>query len=211
MVQRAKKTNPPISPPAVRGRPSARGALLDAAASLVLETGARRLTLEAVAARAGISKGGLLYHFPTKEDLLAAMVQRHIEENVANTELFAQLATADAGLGLKALVDGRAAAVEACELKKETASCLMAAAAERPALLEPVRNFHRAIWAAVDGGTVEREKIPALLLAWFALEGDSLLDMLDISPLTPQLKEKLTQTALALLEGRFEITEKVAP
>lgn len=52
--------------------------LLDAAEAVVAEEGVRALTLDAVAARSGISKGGLLYHFRSKEDLAAAMIERSI-------------------------------------------------------------------------------------------------------------------------------------
>ncbi|PTE20023.1 TetR/AcrR family transcriptional regulator, partial [Cereibacter changlensis JA139] len=38
--------------------------LLDAADQLSRTVGPARLSLEAVAAEAGVSKGGLLYHFP---------------------------------------------------------------------------------------------------------------------------------------------------
>ncbi|MEO3827202.1 TetR/AcrR family transcriptional regulator [Actinomadura sp. B10D3] len=55
-------------------------ALLDAAESVLSEQGTQALTLTAVAERAGVSKGGLLYHFPTKEALVRAMVARVIEE-----------------------------------------------------------------------------------------------------------------------------------
>ncbi|MGI5203476.1 TetR/AcrR family transcriptional regulator [Spirillospora sp. CA-108201] len=57
-----------------------REALLDAAESVLFEQGTQALTLSAVADRAGVSKGGLLYHFPTKEELVRAMVARVIEE-----------------------------------------------------------------------------------------------------------------------------------
>lgn len=52
--------------------------LLDAAEAVVTRDGVRNLTLDAVAAQSGISKGGLLYHFHSKEDLAAAMIQRSI-------------------------------------------------------------------------------------------------------------------------------------
>ncbi|MBW8484483.1 TetR/AcrR family transcriptional regulator [Actinomadura parmotrematis] len=55
-------------------------ALLDAAESVLFEHGTQALTLAAVADRAGVSKGGLLYHFPTKEALVTAMVARVIAE-----------------------------------------------------------------------------------------------------------------------------------
>jgi AcrR family transcriptional regulator len=55
-------------------RPSNRHRLLTAAADLVRREGAAALTLDAVAAAAGVSKGGLLYHFPTKAALIAALI-----------------------------------------------------------------------------------------------------------------------------------------
>src|SRR5919112_6281730 len=66
--------------PFVRGRKSSREKILDAAAELVSEIGAGRLTLDGVAERAGLSKGGLLYNFPTKEALLQGMIQRFIDQ-----------------------------------------------------------------------------------------------------------------------------------
>jgi len=54
--------------------------LLDAAEALLAEAGTRALTLAAVAQRAGVSKGGLLYHFATKEALVAALVERLITD-----------------------------------------------------------------------------------------------------------------------------------
>jgi AcrR family transcriptional regulator len=38
-----------------------------------------RLTLDVVAQAAGVSKGGLLYHFPSKESLLGALAQRYVQ------------------------------------------------------------------------------------------------------------------------------------
>ena len=54
-------------------------AILEAAGWVVLSRGVAGLTLEAVAEKAGLSKGGLLYHFNTKDALIAAMIDRMIE------------------------------------------------------------------------------------------------------------------------------------
>ena len=51
---------------------SARERILEAAERVITEVGAAHLTLDAVAQAAGVSKGGLLYHFPSKESLLVA-------------------------------------------------------------------------------------------------------------------------------------------
>src|SRR5205809_615370 len=50
------------------------GKLLDAAEAVVVRQGIANLTLDAVAAEAGMSKGGLLHHFPTKDRLVEALV-----------------------------------------------------------------------------------------------------------------------------------------
>ncbi len=59
-----------------RGRGgNSREKLLDAAARLLLRDPSK-LTLDAVAAEAGVSKGGLLYHFASKDQLLDAVIDR---------------------------------------------------------------------------------------------------------------------------------------
>lgn len=53
--------------------------ILDAAGDVTLELGAARLSLDAVASRAGISKSGLLYSFPSKEALIEALFVREMD------------------------------------------------------------------------------------------------------------------------------------
>jgi AcrR family transcriptional regulator len=48
--------------------------LVQAAATLVIANGIHRVTLEQVALQAGVSKGGLLHHFPTKQALLSGLM-----------------------------------------------------------------------------------------------------------------------------------------
>jgi AcrR family transcriptional regulator len=62
----------PTSRPA--HRPSAREAMLDAAEAHLGADGT--LTLDSAARAAGVTKPGLMYHFSTKEELLAAILER---------------------------------------------------------------------------------------------------------------------------------------
>ncbi len=55
---------------------SARDRILDAYEELLAVEGERYATLDAVATKAGVSKGGLLYHFPAKEELSNALCER---------------------------------------------------------------------------------------------------------------------------------------
>ncbi|TIP57248.1 MAG: helix-turn-helix transcriptional regulator, partial [Mesorhizobium sp.] len=53
-------------------RTNSRDRILAAAADVARESGPGSLSLDAVASRAGVSKGGLLYNFPTKAKLMQA-------------------------------------------------------------------------------------------------------------------------------------------
>lgn len=57
-----------------------RTAILTAARQIVRAQGAAHLTLDAVAQAAGVSKGGLLYHFPSKEALIEGMLAAFLDE-----------------------------------------------------------------------------------------------------------------------------------
>ena len=57
-----------------------RSLLLDGAEVLVMRHGGSGLTFDALARATGISKGGILHHFPSKEDLASAMIERAIAE-----------------------------------------------------------------------------------------------------------------------------------
>jgi AcrR family transcriptional regulator len=67
--------NPTIEP-AAPASGSTRDRIVDAFAQLLGENGERAATLDAVAAAAGVSKGGLLYHFGSKEALIEGVLER---------------------------------------------------------------------------------------------------------------------------------------
>ena len=74
-----------------RGKSAAtRDRLLDAARQILVERGAGHLTLDAVAELAGVSKGGLLYHFPSKPALIEGLAQRLREYTSANLQRAAE-------------------------------------------------------------------------------------------------------------------------
>jgi AcrR family transcriptional regulator len=75
------------------GRPRGSGGadtrerILAAAAALFAETGYRGTSMVAVAEAAGLSQTGLLHHFPSKELLLAGVLQRRDEQDMAALDL----------------------------------------------------------------------------------------------------------------------------
>ncbi len=154
--------------------------ILDAAEAVVLASGAVHLTLDAVAERAGISKGGLLYNFPTKEILLQAMVDRHMRQ--LGQDHAATLARFPAGPGreLKAFVHMKTQHSACAE--KRLGGSLLAASANDPKLLEPVQRFHRWRLELIDAAARDGLPFERVALASLALDGLCLLEMLGVSP-----------------------------
>ncbi|MFE7026924.1 TetR/AcrR family transcriptional regulator, partial [Streptomyces griseus] len=56
-------------------RTSKRTQILDAATRVVQREGVKSVTFDSVAAEAGLTKGGLLYHFASRDDLIQAIHQ----------------------------------------------------------------------------------------------------------------------------------------
>lgn len=75
---------------------TARGRILDAAEARLLREGPNGLVLDAIAGDAGVSKGGLLYHFPSKEALVAGLCERMLD---GFEQTLASLSESDQGSG----------------------------------------------------------------------------------------------------------------
>jgi AcrR family transcriptional regulator len=177
-----------------RGRKSSREKILDAAAELVSEIGAGRLTLDAVAEKAGLSKGGLLYNFPTKEALLQGMIQRLVDKVSAERE--ALRGQADPGRNLEARLCTAALLKLRQGRTKEVANGMLAASAENPRLLDPVREV---IKATLDNLKATSEDLDAALLGWLAIEGLNSLEMHDLSPFSEEEHVRMVQAVNRLL------------
>lgn len=65
--------------------------LIGAAIETMQKGGLANLTLEEVAKQAGVSKGGLLHHFPTKEALIEGILRQLFAEFAAKVEHYAEL------------------------------------------------------------------------------------------------------------------------
>ena len=68
------------------GTQTTRQQILHAAFALIRREGVARLTIEAVAQEAGLSKGGVLYHFRSKESLIRRWSTSLVERFDADIE-----------------------------------------------------------------------------------------------------------------------------
>ncbi len=169
--------------------------ILSAAAAVVGRSGAAHLTIDAVAAEAELSKGGVLYHFPNKRAILEGMLDRLISRYSERISRFeAELGDEpDAAIRAVILADRGQDAEE-----RSMALALLAAAAEDPELLAPARAVVGQWFEAVEQSSGNVQLGILLLLA---TEGLRFLDMLDLLPAGGTRREQLGQTLLNVAEA----------
>jgi AcrR family transcriptional regulator len=71
---------------AAASRRDSRQAVLDAAGELFTGAGYAATTTRAIAERAGLRQASLYYHFPSKEDILAALLEQTVRPSLALAE-----------------------------------------------------------------------------------------------------------------------------
>jgi AcrR family transcriptional regulator len=118
--------------------------ILNAAESVALRDGVAHLTLDAVAAEAGFSKGGVLYNFPGKEALVRGMVERLIAQTEHEVARLAELDPEPHGRTLRAYLTVTFPENGTCPARvNQVAAVLLSAILTNPDLLEPARvHFH---------------------------------------------------------------------
>ena len=127
----------------------ARERILEAAERVVAEVGAARLTLDLVAQAAGVSKGGLLYHFPSKESLLGALAQRYVQSMEQCIEAAKSgISEHEHGRDLKACIVG---ILGSDPRSKAMGAALLATAANDLTLLEVIRERLAALQPGAGG------------------------------------------------------------
>jgi AcrR family transcriptional regulator len=154
--------------------------LLDAAAAVVRREGPRALTLETVAAEAGVSKGGLLYHFATKDDLVDALIDDWLDGFEAEVA-----GGVDDGGWARAYA--RAAGARSAE-QRAMDIALVVAVASGPEALERLRSrypdWHGRVLADAS------DPVDATVVR-LAADGLWLDDLLGLAPLTGRLRRRV--------------------
>ncbi|MCX6365450.1 MAG: TetR/AcrR family transcriptional regulator [Armatimonadetes bacterium] len=179
---------------------SKRSVLLQVAGQLVRREGYSALTLEAVAAEAGVSKGGLLYHFPTKEALVAALVEALIDGfETGHQECLVQDSAAP-GAWARAYLRASVAPEGQSEADGITAG-LLAGVALDPNLLAPLRARYAA-WVTA----LESDGLPGVNahIVRLAADGIWLADLMELAPPSGVLRAQVLARLIELGGGSHE-------
>ncbi|WP_421990812.1 TetR/AcrR family transcriptional regulator [Roseococcus sp.] len=129
---------PDTVPPVVA---DARTRILDAAEHIVQAKGVAGLTLDAAARQAGVSKGGLLYHFASKQALLIGLLTRLSDSIEADFQGVLALQPPGRGRIARAMLAWTFDHPESvCEQHERAAGIFLAAFHQDRALLDPIRR-----------------------------------------------------------------------
>ncbi|HEV7492566.1 TetR/AcrR family transcriptional regulator [Baekduia sp.] len=169
-----------------------RDKLLDAAARLLLRDPSK-LTLDAVAQEAGVSKGGLLYHFSSKAQLLDAVVDRWEASFQADIDAAAN-ADGEPGGWTRAYADVSARDLTDAHTR-EIDSGILAVLALQPERLEAVRSRYQG-WQEriVEDGI---DPVDATIVR-LAAEGLWFGELLGLAPPTGELREQVLERLRSL-------------
>ena len=164
--------------------------LLEAAARVVKEKGASYLTLDAVAKQAQVSKGGLLYHYPNKAALLAAMIT-HLNDSFERA--IAERITADSSW-LEAYV---AMSFDPQHSQIAESAGMLAAVANDMSLLEPLAQRYKVLQSQLEASGLDPDLATIVRLAadglWFT-------ELFGISPLTDDRRSQVLARLITLIK-----------
>lgn len=175
-----------------RSASATRDKIINAAAKVVLNQGASRMTLEAVAKEAGVSKGGLLYHFPSKDALIEGMIEHMVHgltERIQKAYEEDEFGT-NRGRWLRALTKAN---FQSKDL--ELSSGLTAAVLLNPDLLEANRQAYETRQALI-----EQDGVDVVWANIIRLVGDGIWfsELLGFAPPGEPLKTQIMNRLLSL-------------
>ena len=179
------------NPAAASTATDTRTMLMDAAERIVVSQGVARMTLEEVAREAKVSKGGLLYHFPSKEALIEGMIEYFVRRFDTAMD-FARSADSDpAGRSTRAYVRASTGQSPLISTELDLANgALTAALATFPERLEAVREQSRRHQAEIVADSID----PVLAtIIRFAIDGIWMGENFQLTRIDPALKAKVIE------------------
>lgn len=177
----------------------ARDRILEAAERLVIDVGAAHLTLDQVAQAAGVSKGGLLYHFPSKESLLSALAGRYVQSMEHCIEVAkGELAQDETARELKACILG---ILSRGPRSRGMGCALLAAAANDLTLLDVIRDR---IAKHTEELTASQADFARAAVVTLAVDGLKLRESLRISSFTDEQREQVVQELLRMADEAYK-------
>ena len=173
-------------------RPVSKDAILDAAEAIVVESGASRMTLDAVAERTGISKGGLMYSFPSKDALIEGMINRMSARLEGFREEARQRLPGDHVNELMIEIRTMQAMVES---DNRPSAALLAVVANQPELVD---GMHKDLQDRFFNKITRKDDFVRSSILFFAAMGIHFHKLLNISILDDEMQSRIFQELIRL-------------
>lgn len=180
-----------------------RDRLLNAAERVVSRDGVKNCTLEAVAQEAGVSKGGLLYHFPSKSALITGVVERLAERCESDQARVLEQDSAEPGCFARAYLAVRTDPLDPAEEPVHTA--ILAAAGTDPQFLEPFRKRYREWQQRLTDDRIDPE---IALIVGFAVDGLCLCRLLGMPVPQGELRARIVERLIAMTHTGTEMNQE---
>lgn len=163
-----------------------RQAAIQAALAIIARDGPGRLTLDAIARESGISKGGVMHHFRTKESVVTALLE-HLTERFGKftREYLAEIGPDKPGAILEAQI---ATLRESIDTPHSAFFAILGAVAENPDLLSINREAEAEALEAVKAEAADPD---LAVLRWMAARGLHLTTLLGTCPLSTEERDRL--------------------
>lgn len=161
--------------------------ILNAAIQIILNNDFNALTLDAVAKQAGISKGGLLYHFPNKESLIKGLAQHVFEEVNLNFEKSAENDPVETGRWSRAFIE---ASKLDLEHNAELNVGIYAASLLNPDIAKNISESYQSILTKLEHDGINPVTATIIRLV---IDGIYYSQMLNIAPLEKGMQKEVFQ------------------
>ncbi len=175
------------------GRKSSRDEILDAAERVIRRQGLAGTTIEAVAAEAGVSKGGLFYHFGSKKELLVQLLERYGRQfQTLRGDIYASLPEGPTRL-LKATV------LASCHnpARHDSRISNFISLLDDVELRGKVLELKRRLFEEISSGYPKPERVA---LAMLVTDGLWVVDLFGDDTLSGEMREKIIKELLNLID-----------
>jgi AcrR family transcriptional regulator len=178
----------PASPARRKKAPEkVRAQLLHAASDIAAEHGVQAVTLDAVAERAGVSKGGLQHHFRNKQALLDALFAQALERFEANMKTRIDSDPLPVGAAARAYLHAtlsETAPSTSTNVLRVLVASMMTDPATREQWAEPMRKWNKP-------ERLPAEQAAAMMICRLAADGLWISDLLGYQSMSKALKHEV--------------------
>lgn len=210
----ARLDNQPRKKPSQRRSSATVAAIYEATIQVLVRHGLQRLTTTRVAERAGVSVGTLYQYFPNKRALLAAVIERHLNEIVGAVEAVCEARRGDTVRGMMtalctAFIDAKGRSIDDSRALQAT----IADAGGERLVQSASERAQRAIAAMIGTArdvTLEDCVMPALVLST-AIVGPvhAVIEAGGTGPTMTVMRSHLTELCVGYVEGIARTSRRV--